>query len=64
MRHPQTPPDTDTLATATQLEADLALTEWQHNRGKAPAERLHDYDECARARAYEATLDIVRRMVA
>ncbi|WP_296741362.1 hypothetical protein [Mesorhizobium sp.] len=59
MRQLQSPHINDNLATATQLEVNLALTVWQHNRAKAPAERLNDYDECVRDRAYETLLSTV-----
>ncbi len=47
----------DPLATATQLEASIALAEWQRQRHLPPAERIvgaHHADV-----GFEATLDIV-----
>jgi hypothetical protein len=52
----------DNLATATQLEADVALAEWQRQRNIPPERRVVGIDPAEVA--YEATLDLVRRMVA
>ncbi|WP_438278123.1 hypothetical protein [Nitrobacter sp.] len=49
----------DHLATATQLEATIALAEWQRYRDRPPSRRLAEYDDVAAERAFEATLDIV-----
>jgi hypothetical protein len=46
----------DNLATATQLEATIALTEWQRHRDLPPADRLTDYDTAAADAAFCAQL--------
>jgi hypothetical protein len=49
----------DHLATATQLEATIALAEWQRRRDLPPSRRLAEYDDAAADRAFEARLDLV-----
>lgn len=49
----------DPLAAATQLEATIALAEWQRHRDRPPGRRLAEYDEVVADRAFEVQLDIV-----
>lgn len=54
---PAATPHQDNLAHATQLEADVALREWQQQRHLPPAQRIVAIDPNA---AYEAVLDVMR----
>jgi hypothetical protein len=55
-------PAADTLATATQLEADVALAEWQRQRGLPPERRVVGIDHAEIA--YEAQLAAVHAAMA
>lgn len=49
----------DSLATATSLEAAIALEAWQRHRDRPQADRLAEYDQAAADAAYAAQLAAV-----
>jgi hypothetical protein len=49
----------DNLATATSLEATIALEAWQRHRDQPPAKRLVDYDAATADAAFAAQLAAV-----